>query len=90
VFGRRTPLLSPPEGLLLLREFSQRFRNVGETGNKPSVISAQAQEASYFVFILGSRPFPYGFKLLRVSGYSHTRDNMPEEPYFLLKELAVP
>jgi hypothetical protein len=40
VFGRRIPLLEPTEGLLLLCAFCLRFRNVGETGNKPSIICA--------------------------------------------------
>jgi hypothetical protein len=31
---------SPLKGLLLLREFGQRFHNIDETGNKPSVICA--------------------------------------------------
>jgi hypothetical protein len=58
------------EGLLLFREFSQWFHNVGKTGNKLSIISAEAQEASYFVLVIRDWPFPYGFQFLRVTQYA--------------------
>jgi hypothetical protein len=57
------------EGLFLLHEFGQRFHNLGETGNKPSVIRTWAQEASNFVLILQRQPFPYAFQTLRIGGY---------------------
>lgn len=65
----------PLKCFILLREFSQRFRDVGETEDKPIVISASAREVSYFVFILWGRAFPNGLQLLGV-GVTHSGDTI--------------
>lgn len=60
---------SPHVGLILGHEFGQWFHNVGETRNKPPVITARAKDATHFMSDLRSWPFPHSFLLLWVGGY---------------------
>jgi hypothetical protein len=68
----------------LRRKSGQRLCNVGETGDKPSVVGKQAQKVLYSCVFLG-----VGNSASRVRSYSFWQQNMTHAPYFLLNELAL-